>query len=93
MLKKKSGDVKGKIIDEIIREKKPQSILELGTYCGYSACRMASLMPEEGVLVTIDPFPQLAARRLVRQCGLREKVFFLNGPASKLIPSLKGMTL
>ena len=40
--------MKGKIIDEIVTEHKPQAILELGSYCGYSACRMASHMPDEG---------------------------------------------
>ena len=46
------GDVKGGIVDKVIEEYKPKIILELGTYCGYSAVRMARLLPTDGELWT-----------------------------------------
>ena len=46
-----------------------------------------------GIYVSIDTYPQTAAKKLVKQCGLKEKVYFINGASSKLIPTLQGMTL
>ena len=39
------GDEKGAILDAAIRRAAPQKLLELGTYCGYSALRTARVMP------------------------------------------------
>ena len=38
------GDVKGKILDEAVERRRPQLALELGTYLGYSAVRIARLL-------------------------------------------------
>ena len=38
------GDVKGKIVDEVIIKYKPRIGLELGAFCGYSTVRFAGLM-------------------------------------------------
>ena len=40
------GDEKGEILDAAIRRAAPQRLLELGTYCGYSALRTARVMPD-----------------------------------------------
>ena len=39
------GDEKGEILDAALRRANPRRILELGTYIGYSALRMARAMP------------------------------------------------
>ena len=39
------GDEKGEILDAAIRRTQPRRLLELGTYCGYSALRMAVAAP------------------------------------------------
>ena len=39
------GDEKGEILDRAIERSSPRLLLELGTYCGYSALRMARVMP------------------------------------------------
>ena len=38
------GDEKGEILDRAVRRVQPRRLLELGTYCGYSALRMARVM-------------------------------------------------
>ena len=48
------GDEKGKILDAAIRRTEPRQLLELGTYCGYSALRTAREMPEGARLVSIE---------------------------------------
>src|SRR4051794_18881669 len=39
------GDEKGRILDDALRRAQPNRVLELGTYCGYSAVRMAAAAP------------------------------------------------
>ena len=48
------GDEKGEILDAAIRRTQPRRLLELGTYCGYSALRAARVMPSGGRLVSIE---------------------------------------
>jgi catechol O-methyltransferase len=48
------GDEKGELLDAALRRAGPQLILELGTYCGYSALRMARAMPEGARVVSIE---------------------------------------
>lgn len=82
------GDVKGGIVDKVIEEYKPKIILELGTYCGYSAVRMARLLPTDGELWTIDPVPRKAAATLVNHAGMDMKIRFMTGTALGVIPLL-----
>ena len=48
------GDEKGEILDAAIRRTPPRLLLELGTYCGYSALRAARVMPDGARLVSIE---------------------------------------
>src|SRR5262245_20735621 len=41
------GDEKGEILERAVRRARPRRLLELETYCGYSALRMARSMPPE----------------------------------------------
>ena len=48
------GDVKGKIIDEALKETSPKVALELGTYCGYSSVRIGRLLEKGSKIISID---------------------------------------
>ena len=48
------GDEKGEILDAAIRRAQPDLLLELGTYCGYSALRTVRVMPEGAKLVSLE---------------------------------------
>jgi len=48
------GDEKGEILDRAISRAQPQRLLELGTYCGYSALRTARVMPAGAHLTSIE---------------------------------------
>jgi catechol O-methyltransferase len=48
------GDEKGALLDDAVRRAEPALILELGTYCGYSALRMARVMPAGARIVSIE---------------------------------------
>jgi catechol O-methyltransferase len=66
------GDEKGEILDRAVERTRPRRLLELGTYCGYSALRMSRVMPEEAVLVSIEFNAANAeiARRIWDQAGV-----------------------
>jgi catechol O-methyltransferase len=75
------GDKKGEILDAAIRRTQPAQLLELGTYCGYSALRSARVMPEEARLVSIEFNAENAAiaRRIWDHAGIGEELTVLVG--------------
>lgn len=85
------GDVKGQIMDAVVREYRPSLVLELGAYCGYSAVRMARLLPPGARLLTIEMNPDYAAitQQILDLAGLQDKVTILLGASQDLIPQLK----
>ncbi|MGH3935254.1 MAG: O-methyltransferase [Pseudonocardiaceae bacterium] len=75
------GDEKGEILDAAIRRAQPQRLLELGTYCGYSALRMARVMPTGARLYSIEFNPANAeiARRICDHGGVGDRVTVIVG--------------
>jgi catechol O-methyltransferase len=75
------GDEKGEILDGAIRRTKPRQLLELGTYCGYSALRSARVMPEGARLVSIEFNAENAAiaRRIWDHAGIGDQLTVLVG--------------
>ncbi|XP_051693264.1 catechol O-methyltransferase isoform X1 [Oryctolagus cuniculus] len=85
------GDKKGAIMDSVIQEYRPSLVLELGAYCGYSAVRIARLLPPGGRLLTMEINPTYAAitQQMLDIAGLQDKVTVLLGASQDLIPQLK----
>ena len=75
------GDEKGEILDAAIRRVDPRRLLELGTYCGYSALRTARVMPEGAHLYSIEFSPANAgiARRILDHAGAADRVTVVVG--------------
>jgi catechol O-methyltransferase len=75
------GDEKGEILDAAIRRSEPHQLLELGTYCGYSALRSARVMPEGARLFSIEFNTDNAAiaRRIWDHAGIGEELTVLVG--------------
>jgi catechol O-methyltransferase len=75
------GDEKGAILDAAIRRAQPRRLLELGTYCGYSALRTARVMPEGAHLYSIEFLEANAniARRILSHAGADSRVTVLVG--------------
>lgn len=75
------GDEKGEILDAAIQRVRPQRILELGTYCGYSALRMVRVMPSNARLYSIESNPANAqiARRIWDHAGVNDRVTVIVG--------------
>jgi catechol O-methyltransferase len=75
------GDEKGEILDRAVRSASPELILELGTYCGYSALRMSRVMPVGARICSIEFSPANAeiARRIWSHAGLGDEVTVVVG--------------
>jgi catechol O-methyltransferase len=75
------GDEKGAILDEAVRRVRPRRLLELGTYCGYSALRMARVMPSDARLYSIEFNPANAeiARRILAHAEMTDRVTVVVG--------------
>ena len=75
------GDEKGEILDAAVRRARPRRLLELGTYCGYSALRMVRVMPSYARLYSIELSPANAdiARRIWDHAGVGDRVTVVVG--------------
>ena len=75
------GDEKGAILDEAVRRARPRRLLELGTYCGYSALRMARLMTRDARLYSVEFSEANAriARRIWDHAGIVDRATVVVG--------------
>jgi catechol O-methyltransferase len=75
------GDEKGEILDRAVRRASPQLLLELGTYCGYSALRMVRVMPAGARVCSIEFNPANAAiaRRIWDHAGIGDELTVVVG--------------
>lgn len=88
-----SWSIRGDMIDGVMQEKKPEHCLEIGTYCGYSALRIARNLPAHGKLVSIEVDPLFAAiaTKIVEHAGYADKVKVLMGPVEQRADRIKGI--
>jgi catechol O-methyltransferase len=75
------GDEKGEILDAAVRRVDPQLVLELGTYCGYSALRIARTMSSDAHLLSIEFNSANAAiaRRIWDHAGVGDRLTVVVG--------------
>lgn len=85
-----SGHLQGKLFELISFMIKPDRVLEIGTYTGYSAIALAQGLSENGMLHTIEINEELEfiARKFFNKSGLEDKINLHIGNALKIIPTL-----
>jgi caffeoyl-CoA O-methyltransferase len=85
-----SGHLQGKLLEMFSRMIRPDQILEIGTYTGYSAICLAKGLRKEGLLHTIEINDELEsiARKYFIKAGLSNKIVQHIGPAIEIIPTL-----
>ncbi len=85
-----SGHLQGRILSMISRMIRPNCILEIGTYTGYSALCMAEGLTEDGKVITIDIDPERKNMVLeyAQKAGIADKIEMLIGNALEVIPQL-----
>ena len=84
------GPVEGALLRLIVGLIRPQTILEIGTFSGYSALAMAGALPDGGQLITcdIDPVATALARRYFTEAGLDHCITLHLAPALDTIAQL-----
>jgi caffeoyl-CoA O-methyltransferase len=86
-----SGHVQGKFLEMISRMIKPEKVLEIGTFTGFSALCLSKGLCENGMLHTIELRADDAAfaARYFQKAGAENKITLHIGNALDIIPGLK----
>ena len=88
-----SGHLQGRLLATFSHMLQPTSILEIGTYTGYSALCLAEGLQPGGTLHTIDKNVALEerVRGYFAQAGVNHKIKYHIGQAADVIPQLDGI--
>jgi caffeoyl-CoA O-methyltransferase len=87
-----TGVVEGRLLEFLVFALRPQRVLELGTYSGYSSLAMASVLPPGGHIDTceVEEAHAEVARRYLDEAGVGDRVTIHLGPALETIERLEG---
>jgi len=85
-----SGAFQGRVLSMISKLTRPTSILEIGTYTGYSALCLAEGMSSEGKIITIDKNEELETlqNKYFEKSGYRNQIEQRVGNAVYIIPKI-----
>jgi caffeoyl-CoA O-methyltransferase len=85
-----SGHLQGILLNLISHMIRPETILEIGTYTGYSAICLAGGLRPGGRLHTIEINDELqpVIEKYISKAGLKDKIVLYTGDAREIIPSL-----
>ncbi|MGD9929805.1 MAG: O-methyltransferase [Mangrovibacterium sp.] len=85
-----SGHLQGRILEMFSYMIRPERILEIGTFTGYSAICLAKGLKEGGKLHTIELNDELEtiARKYIDKAGLANQIVCHMGNACEIIPAL-----
>ena len=88
-----SGHLQGRLLKMFVRMVRPQQVLEIGTYSGYSALCMAEGLPEGGMIHTfeINDEQEDFTRPWLEHSAYADKIKLYIGDALELVPRL-GLT-
>lgn len=83
--------ISSQLLIETVKNKAPKSILEIGTAVGYSALLMASYMPQDGKIITIEQDASRidTAYNFITRAGRIEQIQLLDGDASDILLQLE----
>jgi len=86
-----SGHLQGRVLSMISHMIKPNLILEIGTFTGYSALCLAEGLPENGKIITLDINEELQSRvqSFFNQSEYAHKIDYRIGNALEIIPTIK----
>ena len=78
------------VLDKILREVKPQRILEIGTAVGYSAMCFSEYIAPEGKIDTIERDEERIkqAKINIEKVGVADKINIYEGDAVEILPTL-----
>ena len=85
-----SGFFQGRVLSMISHMVRPQVVLEIGTYLGYSALCLSEGLAEGGKVITLDiqEDTNMVARSFVERTEYKDRIEFHLGDAVEIIPRL-----
>jgi len=85
-----SGHLQGRVLSMLSHMIQPKTILEIGTYTGYSAICMAEGLAPRGKIHTIDINEELESmvNKYIKKAGLQDTITNHIGNAMEILPTL-----
>jgi len=85
-----SGHLQGQVLTMLSKMIRPKTILEIGTFTGYSAICLAKGLREGGKLITIEIDDELEnmSKKYFKKAGFQNQIIQRIGPALDIIPTL-----
>jgi caffeoyl-CoA O-methyltransferase len=86
------GRIEGRFLATLVALSGARRILEFGTFTGYSSISMASALPPDGQVITLDVDPEATAiaRRYMDESGHGDKIEVRLGPALETLQDVAG---
>jgi caffeoyl-CoA O-methyltransferase len=86
------GPLEGQFLGWLVRISRAQSVLEIGTFTGYSSISMALAVPEGGSITSLDVNEETTAvaRRYAEEAGVADRIDYRVGPALEELERLDG---
>ena len=86
-----SGHFQGRVLSMLAHMIKPKTVLEIGTYTGYSAICFAEGLQKDGKIYTIDINEELESmvNKYIEKSDLKDTIINKIGDAIEIIPTIK----
>jgi predicted O-methyltransferase YrrM len=87
-----TGEIEGRFLEFLVFLARPEVVLEIGTYSGYSALSMAQTLPASGRIITceLDDARADVAERHIAGAGMSDRIEVRRGPALDTVNALDG---
>jgi caffeoyl-CoA O-methyltransferase len=86
------GPVEGALLRFLVGMARPQRVLEIGVFTGWSSIEMARALPPGGRVVALDVNEETTAvaRRYAEEAGVADRIEYRIGPALETLEALEG---
>ncbi len=86
------GPLEGQLLGWLVRLSQARSVLEIGTFTGYSSISMALALPGGGRITSLDVNEETTAvaRRYAEEAGVLDRIDYRVGPALEELAALDG---
>jgi caffeoyl-CoA O-methyltransferase len=86
------GRQEGRFLEMLVWATQAMSVLEIGTFTGYSSMAMAAGLPKDGSIISleVDPHHAQVARGNIAAGGLESNISVIEGPALRSLGELQG---
>ena len=86
------GSLEGRFLEMLVFALRPQLVVEIGTFTGYSSVSMAGALPPGGRIITcdVDATAQADARQHATAAGVVDRIDYRLGPALETLARVEG---